>query len=39
MAEKTISITLRVWRQDGPQAEGRFASYHAKDIPADLSFL
>jgi len=36
---KTISLTLKVWRQDGPQAKGGFDSYEAKDISTDMSFL
>jgi succinate dehydrogenase / fumarate reductase iron-sulfur subunit len=30
---------LRVWRQKNGQAQGRFANYEAKAIPADASFL
>lgn len=36
---KTITLTLRVWRQAGPNDKGRFVSYTAKDISADSSFL
>jgi succinate dehydrogenase / fumarate reductase iron-sulfur subunit len=36
---KTINLTLRVWRQPGPAAQGRFDNYQAKDIPTDASFL
>lgn len=39
MAGKTISLTLRVWRQDGPEVTGRFVSYEASDLAGDLSFL
>jgi len=35
----TVSVTLRVWRQAGPEAEGKFVDYPAKDIPTDASFL
>ncbi len=34
-----ISITLRVWRQDGPNKTGRFVDYPAKDLNPNMSFL
>jgi len=34
-----ISITLRVWRQEGPDKPGHFADYTAKDLSPDMSFL
>ena len=34
-----INLTLQVWRQDGPLAEGRFATYEASGISIDASFL
>ena len=37
--DKNINFTLKVWRQDGPQAEGHFDSFQMKDIPTDTSFL
>lgn len=36
---KKISLTLKVWRQKGPSAPGRFETYEAKDIDTDMSFL
>lgn len=36
---KTINISLRVWRQNGPDAPGRFETYQARDISTDMSFL
>lgn len=39
MAGKTINVTLKVWRQADKNARGSFASYSAKDIPTDASFL
>jgi succinate dehydrogenase / fumarate reductase iron-sulfur subunit len=36
---KTINLTLKVWRQPGPDARGHFASYQAHEIPTDASFL
>lgn len=37
--ERTINLTLKVWRQNGPDAPGRFETYEAKDISTDASFL
>ena len=34
-----MNLTLRVWRQAGPDAPGRFETYEAKDISEDTSFL
>jgi len=34
-----MNFNLRVWRQDGPRAEGRFVDYKAENVPADASFL
>lgn len=34
-----MNFTLRVWRQDGPTAQGSFVEYPAKNIPAEASFL
>lgn len=34
-----ISFTLKIWRQDGPKAQGRFETYEMHDIPQDTSFL
>jgi succinate dehydrogenase / fumarate reductase, iron-sulfur subunit len=34
-----VNVTLRVWRQAGPDAPGRFETYQATDIPEDASFL
>jgi len=36
---KNLSITLRVWRQDGPQAVGKFVDYQSKDLSPNMSFL
>ena len=35
----TISITLKVWRQDGPGKPGRLADYTANNVSTDMSFL
>ncbi len=37
--EKTINLTLKVWRQANPQDAGRFEVYEAHDISTDASFL
>lgn len=36
---KTISLSLKIWRQNGPEDKGRFEIYEAKDISTDMSFL
>jgi succinate dehydrogenase / fumarate reductase iron-sulfur subunit len=36
---KTIQLTLKIWRQNGPGDKGRFETYPAKDISTDMSFL
>ena len=34
-----MKFRLKVWRQAGPGAAGAFATYEARDISADMSFL
>jgi succinate dehydrogenase / fumarate reductase iron-sulfur subunit len=34
-----MNLTLRVWRQKGPQDAGHFETYEATDISEDMSFL
>ena len=36
---KTLNLTLKIWRQDGPHAKGRIDTYNAKGIPETASFL
>ena len=36
---KTINLTLKVWRQEGPEKKGRLETYPAWDISTDMSFL
>ena len=36
---KSISLTLKVWRQQGDQSRGRLETYAARDISTDMSFL
>ena len=37
--EKGMRITLRVWRQAGPQAPGSFETHELQDVLPDMSFL
>ena len=37
--DKTINITLKVWRQRGPQEKGAFQTYQLEGISVDSSFL
>ncbi len=34
-----MNLTLKVWRQSGPQATGHIETYAAEDIPEEASFL
>jgi succinate dehydrogenase / fumarate reductase, iron-sulfur subunit len=34
-----MQLTLQVWRQAGPDAEGRLQEYQATDVSPDMSFL
>jgi succinate dehydrogenase / fumarate reductase iron-sulfur subunit len=34
-----MNLTLKVWRQNGPDDEGRFETHEAHDISEDMSFL
>jgi len=36
---RILNITLRVWRQDGPDAPGQFETYDAPGISDEASFL
>ncbi len=38
-SSKNISVTLRVWRQAGAKAEGKFVEYKASNLNPDMSFL
>ncbi len=35
----TINLTLKVWRQKGPDERGGFETHKARDISTDMSFL
>ena len=34
-----MNVTLRVWRQRGPEGDGGFVTYPVEDIKEDMSFL
>ncbi len=34
-----MALSLRVWRQDGPDAPGEFKTYEAKNVSPEASFL
>jgi len=34
-----VKVTLKLWRQVGPDAKGAFASYDVDDVSPDMSFL
>ena len=36
---KTIDITLKVWRQQGPKSEGRFTDIPVKGVSVHMSFI
>lgn len=37
--DKTMNLTLHVWRQNGPKDPGKFEVYEAKNVSPDQSFL
>ena len=36
---ENINLTLKVWRQKGPEEKGHLEKYEAKEISTDMSFL
>ena len=38
-SSQAISVTLRVWRQAGPDQPGRFVEYPARNLNPNMSFL
>lgn len=38
-SKKNLSLTLKVWRQSGPQTKGAFREYKIHGISPDMSFL
>ena len=39
MAQKSLTLKLKIWRQAGPEAKGRFMNYEAKGVSTEMSFL
>ena len=39
MSSETLNLTLRVWRQDGPDTRGRFEHYQLNGVSTHMSFL
>ena len=39
MTAKTLNLTLKVWRQDGPSSPGELKTYDVPGISEDMSFL
>lgn len=37
--EKGMNLTLIVWRQKDAKSTGSFATYDARDVSPDMSFL
>ncbi len=37
--DKTINVTLKVWRQKGPKEKGHFETYNLQGISTNMSFL
>ena len=39
MSEREMRITLKAWRQAGPDAPGAFETYDVPGVSPDMSFL
>ena len=39
MSGEMMHLTLKVWRQDGPEARGEFRTYELDEVSPDMSFL
>ena len=39
MSEKTMKLTLNVWRQPAPKAQGKMETYTVDGVSPDMSFL
>lgn len=37
--DKSMNLTLKVWRQKGPEAKGSMETYPVSDVSPDMSFL
>ena len=38
-SSRGLNLTLKIWRQPGPNARGQFQTYAMKNILPDMSFL
>lgn len=38
-SKQTLSLNLKIWRQEGPNEKGYFMEHKAEDISPDMSFL
>ena len=38
-SSRGLNLTLKIWRQPGPNARGEFRTYEMKNISPDMSFL
>ena len=36
---KTLNLTLKIWRQQGPQSKGRFEKIPVKNVSVHMSFI
>ncbi len=34
-----MKVTLKIWRQDGPESKGKLVTYHLDKVSPDMSFL
>src|SRR6478609_3702571 len=39
VSQHNMTVTLTVWRQPGPDAQGRFETYEVHEASPDMSFL
>jgi len=39
MSEKTLNLTLKIWRQSGPKDKGQMETYQVSDVSTGSSFL
>ena len=39
MSKEGMNLTLKVWRQAGPEEKGKMETYKVSDISPDSSFL
>ena len=37
--QRTMHLTLKIWRQKGPSVKGKLVTYQVSDISTDMSFL